>query len=149
MNPEDEVFYAVRDALWQEMSRVMRQLGFSPRRPAFAHPSAWQPATDVFETCSEVVVRMDIAGTRREDINVAFADGLLIVRGIRREEPPFQKTAVSRMEIDYGPFEQRISLPQKVDASAIEASYIDGFLTIRVPKSARARKRSVCIRIKE
>lgn len=148
MNPEDEVFDGVFDVFREEMSRVMRQLGFSPRRPAFLHPSVWRPPTDVFETRSDVVIRMDIAGTRREDINIVFGDSMLVIRGIRHEEPPFQKTLVSRMEIDYGHFEQRITLPREVDVRKIEAVYADGFLTIRVPKSVKARTQAVCIRIK-
>ncbi len=148
MKPDDEAFEGVFDAFREEMSRVMHQLGFSPRKPAFLHPSVWRPPTDVFETRSDIVIRMDIAGTRREDINIVFAGGMLVVRGIRHEDPPFEKTVVSRMEIDYGSFEQRITLPREIDVEKVEAVYADGFLTIRVPKSVRAHTQAICIRIK-
>jgi HSP20 family protein len=148
MKRDDEVYEGVFDAFREEMSRAMHQLGFSPRMPAFLHPSVWRPPTDVFETRSDIVVRMDIAGTCREDIDIVFSAGMLVIRGVRHEEPPFQKTAVSRMEIDYGPFEQRISLPQEINVEKIEAVYADGFLTITVPKSAKARTQAICIRIK-
>ena len=148
MNRDDEVFQGVLGALREEMSRIMRQLGFSPSKPAFAPQSVWRPPTDVFETQSDIIVRMDVAGTRREDINVVFDDGVLTIRGVRCEEPMFQKTGVSRMEIDYGPFEQRVTLPRQIDAGRIEAVYENGFLTISVPKSVRARAQAVCIEIK-
>ena len=149
MNRDDEVFQGVLGALREEMSRIMRQLGFSPSKPAFAPQSVWRPPTDVFETQSDIIVRMDVAGTRREDINVVFDDGVLTIRGVRCEEPMFQKTGVSLMEIDYGPFEQRIALPRTIDAGGIEAAYKDGFLTIRVPKSVEVRTQTVHIRIVE
>lgn len=148
MKPDDEAFEGVFDAFREEMSRVMNQLGFSPRKPAFLHPSVWRPPTDVFETRADIVIRMNIAGTRREDINIIFASGMLVIRGIRHEDPRFEKTAVSRMEIDYGPFEQRITLPQEIDVEKVEAVYADGFLTITVPKSVKARTQAICIRIK-
>ncbi len=149
MSPDDEVFNNVLGALRGEMSRVMRHLGLPPNRPAFAHPTVWRPATDIFETRSDIIIRMEIAGTRREDITVVFDADVLTVRGLRREDPRFQKTGVSRMEIDYGPFEQRIALPRAIDAGGIEAAYKDGFLTIRVPKSVEVRTQTVQIRIVE
>jgi len=148
MSPDDRTVDDVLGALRGEMSRLMRQFGFPQNRPAFLHPAVWRPATDIFETRSDIVIRMEIAGTRKEDISVVFADDVLTVRGIRREEPQFQKTGVSRMEIDYGPFEQRVSLPQTIDAGAIEAVYDNGFLTLRVPKSARVRTQTVSIQIR-
>ena len=148
MNPDDEMLHDVLGALRGEMSRVMRQFGLSPDRPAFAQPTFWRPATDIFETRSDIIIRMEVAGTNKEDITVVFADDILTVRGVRREDPKFQKTGVSRMEIDYGPFEQRIALPQTIDAGGIEAAYKDGFLTIRVPKSVEVRTQTVRIRIR-
>jgi len=148
MSPDDRIMEDVLGALRGEMSRLMRQFGFHESRPAFLHPAVWRPATDIFETRSDIVIRMEIAGTRKEDISVLFADDVLTVRGIRREEPQFEKIGVSRMEIDYGPFEQRVSLPQTIDAAAIEALYDNGFLTVRVPKSARARTQRVSIEIR-
>lgn len=147
MRPDDEVIHGVLGALREEMDRVMRQMGYSPSRPAFIRPAVWRPPTDVFETVSDIVVRMDIAGTRREDINILFTGTMLMVRGVRHEDPSYRKTAVSRMEIDYGRFEQRIALPREVDAGNIEARYEDGFLTIRVPKSVESRVTRICIQI--
>ena len=149
MNPDDEVFHDVLGALHSEMSRVMRQFRLSPDRPAFPHPAVWRPATDIFETRSDIIIRMEVAGTNKEDITVVFAENVLAVRGVRREDPKFRKTGVSRVEIDYGPFEQRIALPQTIDAGGIEAAYKDGFLTIRVPKSVQVRTQTVRIRIRE
>jgi HSP20 family protein len=106
MNPDDEMIHDVLGALRGEMSRVMRQFGLSPDRPAFAQPTVWRPATDIFETRSDIIIRMELAGTSKEDITVVFAEDILTVRGVRREDPRFQKTGVSRMEIDYGPFER-------------------------------------------
>ncbi len=148
MSPDDRTVHDVLGAIRDEMSRLMRQFGFPPNRPSFPHPAVWHPATDIFETRSDIVIRMEIAGARKEDISVVFANNVLTVRGIRREHPRFEKTGVSRMEIDYGPFEQRINLPETVDAGAIEAVYDNGFLTLRVPKSATVTTQAVSVEIR-
>jgi HSP20 family protein len=149
MGQDDQIFRDMLGALRGEMSRVMRQFGFQPNRPAFGPPPVWRPATDVFETRSDIIIRMEIAGTRKEDIAIVFAGDILTVRGVRREDPRYQKTGVNRMEIDYGPFEQNIALPRAIDAGGIDAVYENGFLTIRVPKSARVSARTVSVQIRE
>jgi len=147
MSPDDEIFQDILGALKEEMSRIMRRC-VVPGGPAFLQPSVWCPPTDVFETHPDIVVRMDIAGTQREDITINIENNVLSIRGVRREQPMFQKTAVSRMEIEYGPFEQRISLPREIDVTKVEAVYGNGFLTIRVPKSVRTSAQTVCVEIK-
>jgi HSP20 family protein len=94
----------------------------------------WHPPTDVFETADHVVVKMEVAGVRKEDLDVSFDEHCLRIRGRREERFTGRKVAVSQMEIEYGVFERNISIPHSVDADRIEASYGDGFLVVRILK---------------
>jgi len=92
----------------------------------------WRPATDVYETADEFIVQVDLAGMRREEIEVVFDDGFLIVKGIRRNIAPPGKKHFHKMEIQVGPFERHVRLPQTVDPQSARASYQSGFLFVRV-----------------
>jgi HSP20 family protein len=102
----------------------------------------WRPPTDVFETADHVVVKMEVAGVRKEDLDVTFEEHCLRIRGRRDERFTGKKVAVSQMEVEYGVFERNISIPHPVDADRIEATYADGFLLIRIAKR-RPRRGSV------
>lgn len=102
----------------------------------------WRPPTDVFETADHVVVKMEVAGVRKEDLDVTFDEHCLRIRGRREELFAGKKVAVSQMEVEYGVFERNISIPHPVDAHRIEATYADGFLLIRIAKR-RPRRGSV------
>ena len=98
----------------------------------------WQPPTDVYETRSEMVVRVELAGVRIEDVDVSVSDRLLTISGVRRPELP-EDAGYHRMEILYGPFRTTVALPHRVNLSGIAAEYRDGFLTVRIPKAGAVK----------
>jgi len=98
----------------------------------------WSPPTDVYETDSSIVVKIEIAGLSPEDFTISLAHRVLTVRGVRRD--PASKLAYQRLEINYGQFQTEVHLPWPINDSAeIEATYEQGFLTILLPK-AQARR---------
>jgi HSP20 family protein len=96
---------------------------------------AWTPNTDVFETPELLVVRMEIAGVNREDLEIRLDDRMLIVRGDRKDLPYKSRGCYRQVEIDHGDFERRIVLPCRVDAQKAHAHLEDGFLQIELPKA--------------
>ncbi len=94
--------------------------------------SVWSPPTDVYETESEYVVRVEVAGMRESDFEVVFQDGHLFVNGIRPDV--LERRAYHQMEIRYGKFSTAISIPGSVDVEKSEAEYKNGFLTVVLPK---------------
>ena len=108
------------------------------RPVGFVASPKWKPRTDVYETDTELVVHMDIAGMRAEDFQVKFEDGILTISGeraVRREG----KRHYHAMEVQVGPFERRFRVPVAVDPASIRAAYEHGFLEIRFAKQpARA-----------
>lgn len=93
----------------------------------------WQPPTDVYETAGEFIIRVEIAGVDPDEIEVSMVDRVLTVSGVRRD--PEAKVGYHRMEILYGSFQTKVSIPRRVDASRVSAEYRNGFLTVSVPKA--------------
>ena len=94
--------------------------------------SVWSPPTDVYETETEYVVRVEVAGMRESDFEVVFEDGHLFVNGVRPDV--LERRAYHQMEIRYGKFSTVISIPGPVDIEKSEAEYKNGFLTVMLPK---------------
>ena len=95
-------------------------------------PNIWRPPTDVYETEENVVVKMEIAGMRDEDLEVAMQDNLLLISGNRSDSQ--ERKAYHQMEIPFGKFSVGIELSVHVDADNATAEYKDGFLIIQLPK---------------
>lgn len=95
-------------------------------------PNVWRPPTDVYETEEDVIVRMEVAGMRDEDIEVAVQDNLLLISGSRTDST--ERKAYHQMEIPFGKFSVSIDLPVRVNTEDATAEYKDGFLTVQLPK---------------
>ncbi|MEW6286757.1 MAG: Hsp20/alpha crystallin family protein [Chloroflexota bacterium] len=94
--------------------------------------NVWHPPTDVYETDEFLVVKMEIAGMRDEDLEVAVQGNLLMVSGSRSDS--LERKAYYQMEIPFGRFSVGIELPVPVNSENASAEYKDGFLTIQFPK---------------
>jgi HSP20 family protein len=94
---------------------------------------AWSPPTDVYETVSEYVVRVEIAGMKEEQFEIFMEDNVLFVRGNRSDIP--ERRAYQQMEIRFGKFETAVGIPGAIDLDSARADYAEGFLTVVLPKS--------------
>lgn len=98
------------------------------------HPHRWQPPTDIYETEDKIIILMEIAGIKDEDLTILHHQNTIIVQGIRRftyESP----RAIHQMEIPYGEFNVELHLNLPIDDKQIEAVYDQGFLRIDLPKA--------------
>ena len=93
----------------------------------------WRPPTDVYETDGAYLVRVEIAGMKGADFSVTFDKQALVIRGVRSDEG--SQKAYHQMEISYGEFETAVQVPEPVKVPEIEASYVDGFLRVELPKA--------------
>jgi HSP20 family protein len=94
--------------------------------------SLWSPPTDVYETESMYVVRLEAAGMQEDDFEVTFEDGFLLIYGVRSDVS--ERRAYHQMEIHFGKFSTAILVPGPVNLDNSEAEYKDGFLTVKLPK---------------
>jgi HSP20 family protein len=94
--------------------------------------ATWSPPTDLYETEENCVIKVEVAGMRDEDFEVAFEDNILMIRGHRPDRN--EKRAYHQMEIRFGWFEIAVEIPVIVDIEKAIAEYKDGFLVILLPK---------------
>jgi HSP20 family protein len=102
---------------------------------------SWQPDVDIFETETALVVRVEIAGVRSQDLNVRVDGQILRIAGIRLASDGSQVRRLHQMEIASGPFERRLRIPISFDRNAVSAQIADGFLTVTLPKSETGPRR--------
>ena len=117
--------------------------------PALASHSAWTPNTDVYETPEGLVVKMEIAGIEKENLEITLNDRLLLVRGHRKDPCRERRCSFRQMEIDYGPFERRIIIPRSVDGNRVRARFENGFLHIELPKSQKTETATFTVIIEQ
>ena len=111
-------------------------------RPRVASAQSWEPRIDLFEEESRLLVRVEIAGVRGEDIGLHFVPErhALVIRGVREEPAPNEggRRAAHQLEIMYGEFSREIALPAvSIDARGIRAQYRHGMLFVMIPKLDR------------
>jgi HSP20 family protein len=125
--------------LYEQMHRLMHSaLG----RPA--ETGTWMPFADLAETGDGYVVEAELPGVPRENINVEVVGNELSITGECKE--PERKGTLRQHTRRMGQFEYRTMLPHDVDPGKIEAKLADGVLTVRVPKSEKAKPRKVEIK---
>jgi HSP20 family protein len=96
------------------------------------HSNIWTPPTDVYETAENLVIKVEVAGMREEDFEVAVENQLLKIVGNRPDRN--ERRAYHQMEIRFGKFEIAVGLPDTIDLEGAVAEYKDGFLMIVFPK---------------
>jgi len=102
---------------------------------------SWSPPTDVYETETSFVVRVEVAGMRQSDFSINIEKNYLVISGVRADSP--ERRAYHQMEIRFGEFSTAVELPSGVDVERAEAEYEDGFLTVVLPKIKSAEIRIV------
>ena len=126
----------------QQMHQLMHQL---IARAAPGTAGVWQPPTDVYESENALVVQVELAGVRDEDIDITLYADHLAISGTRQSKMPPGTTAYHLAGIMYGAF--RIELPMivNVDREQVEASFENGLLTVVLPKAASRQPSAVSI----
>ncbi len=93
----------------------------------------WMPATDVYAADTGLVIKVELAGMRSENLEITVEGNHLRISGDRPDTCRAHKASFLVMEINYGPFESVLELPNGYDLSQAKASYLNGFLRIDVP----------------
>ena len=108
---------------------------------------SWAPVVDIYEKGDDVVIRAELPGVNRDDIEVGVDKGVLTLSGERKIDKDVEEGTTYRRERFYGKFTRSFTLPDSVDASRIAAKAKDGVLEIRVPKAEQARPRRIEIEL--
>ena len=119
---------------------------FTWERPLLGEMEGWWPAVDVVDRENEFLVRAEIPGVEKEDLDVSMSDSTVTIKGMTRREEKQEKGDYYRCEISRGSFSRTVTLPAVVDTSKAEADYKDGLLTLKIPKMEGAKRRRIKIK---
>ena len=130
----------------EEMDRLFEDFGFGRRlfgAPTLAKsvPDAFAPNIEVFQKDNELIIRADLPGMKREDVNVEITDDALTIHGERRREHEDEREGYYRSERVYGSFSRVIPLPEDTLTEQATASFRDGVLEITMPAPPASKGR--------
>lgn len=102
-----------------------------------SRPTCWKPNTDIFEEQDNVIIRVELAGVKRDHISLVVKSGKLVISGKRVEERS-PKVTYHQLEMPQGEFRRVISIPESIEHNEMDATFGDGILTIRISKRSDA-----------
>lgn len=123
------------DRMFEEFIPVRREITF-------------RPSIDLIETDNEVVLKAELPGLKKDNIEITVTEDEVHLKGEKKEEMETKKENYLRKEICYGKFERVISLPAEVDPEKVEAEFKDGILEIKIPKKEEAKRKVKKIELK-
>lgn len=107
------------------------------------------PAVDVVEKENAYEIAAELPGMDESNINVKFSDGVLTIKGEKKEEKEEKKKDYYMSERRFGSFQRAFEVPDGIDAQKIEATFKNGVLTVILPKSPEAQKKEKSIPVKK
>ncbi len=139
-DPKKKAYSELEDVA-HEMEGMFDQLS---GRSQTAWGRVWRPNTEVFESPEEMIILVELAGVRKEEVQLTLEGNILRLAGERKLFHDKADMAYRNMEVNFGPFERNLYLHESVDPSSIQAFYRDGFLEIKIakraPRAAEARQ---------
>lgn len=109
--------------------------------------SGGTPALDVFEDKDNVLVKAELPGMKKDEIEVSLYDGTLNISGERKNESKLENAEVYRAERFFGRFQRSVSLPTPVASDKVSAQYKDGILSITLPKTEEAKPKHIEVKV--
>jgi len=107
----------------------------------------WAPRVDIAETDKAFVIKAEIPEVNKEDVKVTVDNGVLAIRGERKQEKEEKGKKFHRVERYYGSFTRSFTLPDNVDESKIKASFKDGMLNLEIQKTEKAKPKVIEVKV--
>ena len=138
-------FVSLRDA----MDRLFEDSFVTPQRGWLAPLRAADLAMDLYETNDEVVVKATLPGVKPEEVDITITGNTLTIRGESKQENEIKEENYIRRERRSGSFSRSVTLPGGLKSDKAEATFEDGVLTLKVPKSEEIKPKSIKVKPKE
>lgn len=134
---------------FQEFENVFNRynglVGRNVWRDAEKSITEWRPVANISETDSEYLIKAELPEVKKEDVEVTVHEGVITIRGERREETTEENEKQHRVESLYGSFARSFALPADVNESEIRAESKDGILRVHLPKAEVKKPTPVAI----
>jgi HSP20 family protein len=140
-------------ARWdRDMERMMEDFFGRRWRPWW--PERWfgaereeAPALDLYEEKDDIVVKAELPGIDKNNIEVNLTDHTLTIKGEKKKEEEIKEENYYRSERSYGAFMRTLELPKDVHADKVKASFKDGVLEVRLPKTEEAKAKEIKVKV--
>ncbi len=118
-----------------------------PTWPAFEFPKMddISPSVDIFEEKGNMVIKAEMPGMNKEDVNVSISENMVTISGEKKQEEKVEKKDYYRVERSYGSFCRSFRLPENVNGDKVKASFKKGVLEVRIPKTKEGKQKKVTI----
>ena len=103
------------------------------------------PAVDVLDQDSQVIVRAEVPGVKKEDLEISVTDNAVTIRGSTKREKKQEEGEYYRCEMSCGEFSRTVGLPTGIDSNKAKATFKDGILELTLPKVATSKRRSITV----
>jgi HSP20 family protein len=135
-------------SLRNAMDRLFEDSFVTPHLGWIAPASAAGMALDVYETKEQVVIKAALPGVKPEETEVTITGDTLTIRGESKEEKEVKEESYIRKERHFGSFARSVTLPAGLEADKAEATFENGVLTLKIPKSEQVKPRSIKVKAK-
>ena len=108
--------------------------------------SSWAPRVDIFEKGDNIVMKAELPGISKEDIDINVENNILTLKGERKREKEVEEENFYRIERYHGTFSRSFTLPRTVDPEKIDAKYRDGVLELTLPRAEEAKQKKIQIK---
>ncbi len=133
------------EGLQREMNRLFNfSLGRFPETNSIFNGN-WAPALDVYDNKDRFVIKAELPGLTRDEIDVSLEDNILTIKGEKKKNSEVKEEHYLRSERFYGSFQRSIGLPAGADAGKAKATFKDGVLELVLPKKEEAKPRQIKI----
>lgn len=105
--------------------------------------NGWTPALDLYEEKDNLVLKAELPGMKKEEIEISLHEDTVTISGERKVDRAEGAGEASRSERFFGRFQRTLTLPKPVDASKVTARYKDGILTVTLPKTEESKPRQI------
>ena len=140
-------WYPTREmtTLQNRVNSLFQDLGALSPEPEAVAAAGFVPAVDIYENGEKVVLKLELPGMKKEDVDVRIENQTLTVRGERKFDSDEKEENFHRIERRYGSFFRSFSLPTTLDTDNVQAKYDAGVLSLELKKKASAQPRQIKI----
>jgi len=140
---------------WKELEDMEKRLSTYLDRPAVQTETGkeamtvaeWSPLVDITEDDKEYLIKADLPEVKKEDVKLTVQDDVMNISGERKYEKEEKGKKYHRIERAYGSFMRSFTLPEDADGSKVSAEYKDGVLNVHLPKSEKAKPKSIEVKV--
>lgn len=134
MLPEKWAPRLLDNSIWKDFDSMFDNFLPTQRGPAH-RVTNWVPSLDLYDDGDSYKVKVDLPGLSIEDIDIQLNESILAIKGERKQELISEENGYRRVERGYGSFMRTVNLPRNIEEDEVSAKFVDGVLTITVPKN--------------